>query len=108
MITLALSRKDYRDSRHSVRRKTSLGRSPVSFDGGGSSFCSVSVSEMGPILSSPNLKNKILKFWGKSAFGSIVSKSPQGTEARYQEFYGSDGNHSYCRCSIFYLVWVES
>ena len=31
---------------------------------------------------SPNLKNKILKFWGKSAFVSFVSTSPQVTEER--------------------------
>ena len=51
---------------------------PLMCAGGGSS---VPVPQkMGPILSSPNLKNKILIFWGKSAFGSIVSTSPQGKE----------------------------
>jgi len=34
---------------------------------------------------------KLEKFWGKSAFGSIVSESPQVTEELLQEFYGSDG-----------------
>ncbi len=35
-----------------------LGRSPVSFDVGGSSFGSVSVSENGSHIGVPNLKNK--------------------------------------------------
>jgi len=35
---------------------------------------------MGPILNSLNLKNKILKSWGKSAFGGFVSTSPKALQ----------------------------